>query len=1098
MQNSKLLIANRGEIALRILQAAAELGIPTLSIYSEDDAHSLHIRQADEAVPLKGSGFAPYLDISQILSIAQQYGATLVHPGYGFLSEHAEFAEACQEANIQFVGPSPATLKLLGDKSQARKLAQAHAVPILPGTNAATSLVEAQQFFESLPSGAQMMIKSLAGGGGRGMGVVTQATEIPSIYTRCQKEAKKSFGKSALYVEQYLPLARHVEVQVIGDGKEVAHLWERECSIQRNHQKIIEIAPCPGMPLELRKKIITATLSIAQSIGFESAGTFEYLVAGDTFQKDSSFYFLEANPRIQVEHTVTEEVTGIDLVAFQLQQARGASLADLGLRINQIPSPKGFAIQMRINTESLSKEGIPQPEIGTLTRFELPHGKGIRVETSGYIGYANSPAFDTLLAKLIVHSPSESFETVVQKAYRNLCTCAIEGIGTNTTLLKQVLKHEALLSNRFSTQFIAQKLADLDASEAQSHPSYVATSPQTSSSIQSIEVEIPEGYVAIRSPLSGTLIQVEAQVETAIQKGQNLAVIEAMKMETVITATQGGILQEMLVQIGEVVHEGQVLMLMEIREGMEEESHEKDILDLESIRPELQELQARKALQLDAQRPEAVAKRKKKGKQTARENVAQLCDLDSFREYGSLIIAAQRNRRDEDDLIRATPADGIITGIGEVNSTAFGPQAAKCMILCYDYTVLAGTQGYFGHHKTDRVLDVARRSKLPIILFAEGGGGRPGDTDVQGVGGLHLNTFADFAKHNGVAPRIAIVSGYCFAGNAALAGCSDVIIATEDTNIGMGGPAMIEGGGLGTFHPKEVGPIQVQAPNGVLDILVKDEKAAIEAAKKYLSYFQGSLSTWESEDPRMLRYLIPENRRRVYDIRKVIGGIADKDSVLELRKDYAMGMITALIRIEGKPMGLIANNPIHLGGAIDAEGAGKAARFIQLCDTFGIPLLSLCDTPGFMVGPEAEKTGLVRHTARLFTAMAKKQVPIFTVILRKAYGLGAMAMAGGGMHESLFSVSWPTGEFGGMGLEGAVQLGYRKELEAVEDPVKREALFQQMVAKAYQHGKAINTAAYLEIDEVIDPQATRKWIVSGLLSMEGTHTSPGRGFVDTF
>ena len=574
--------------------------------------------------------------------------------------------------------------------------------------------------------------------------------------------------------------------------------------------------------------------------------------------------------------------------------------------------------------------------------------------------------------------------------------------------------------------------------------------------------------------------------------------MEAMKMESLQEAEVNGIVREIWVKEGEVIQEKQVLLLIqELGEGLDVEKSEGDI-DLDYIRPELAELQQRKAFLLDEQRPEAVAKRRKKGKQTARENVAQLCDEESFIEYGSLIVAAQRNRRTEEDLIQNTPADGIITGIGEVNGTLFEPDAAKCMILCYDYTVLAGTQGTFGHHKTDRVLEVARKSELPLILFAEGGGGRPGDIDTQAVAGLHIKTFSAFAQHNGIAPRVAIVSGYCFAGNAALAGCADVIIATEDTSIGMGGPAMIEGGGLGKFHPKEVGPVEVQSANGVLDMVVKDEVEAIEKAKKYLSYFQGDIQEWKCEDQRVLRHLIPENRRRIYDIRTVITSLADNESVMELRREYAQGMITAFIRIEGKPMGLLANNPIHLGGAIDAEGAGKAARFVQLCDVFGIPILSLCDTPGFMVGPEAEKTGLVRHTSRLFTAMAKKTVPIFTIILRKAYGLGAMAMAGGGMHETLFSVAWPTGEFGAMGLEGAVRLGYRKELEAIEDPKERESLFQIMVAKAYQHGKAINTATYLEIDEVIDPQDTRKSIVNGLFSSNKGDRKKGRGFVDTF
>ena len=586
----------------------------------------------------------------------------------------------------------------------------------------------------------------------------------------------------------------------------------------------------------------------------------------------------------------------------------------------------------------------------------------------------------------------------------------------------------------------------------------------------------------IKSPMHGVVSKLLVKVGAIVKKGDTLVILEAMKMESVVSATTNGIVKRISIKEGELVQAEQELFQLKVIDDNNITIETQNKKQSTSIRADLQELQNRKAFTKDESRPEAVAKRHNKNKRTARENIADLCADNSFLEYGSLIVAAQRSRRTEEDLIQNTPADGIITGIGNVNAELFDEASSKCMILHYDYTVLAGTQGMFGHKKTDRVLDVALSAKLPIILFAEGGGGRTGDTDFQGVGGLDVVSFASFAKMNGIAPRLAIVSGYCFAGNAALAGCADVIIATKNVSIGMGGPAMIEGGGLGKYHPKEVGPAEIQSVNGVLDVVVEDEVEAVLVAKKYLSYFQGDLKNWDCSEQKELRKLIPENRRRVYDVRKVITTLADKETVLELRKDFAQGMITALIRIGGKAVGLIANNPKHLGGAIDADGADKASRFMQLCDVFGLPILSLCDTPGFMVGPKAETTGLVRHTSRMFTVGAKLTVPFFTIVLRKAYGLGSMAMAGGGMHAPFFTISWPTGEFGGMGLEGAVRLGFRKELEKIKDPIEREATFNQMVEKAYQHGKAINTAAYLEIDEVIDPCESRKWIVNGLLS----------------
>ncbi len=520
--------------------------------------------------------------------------------------------------------------------------------------------------------------------------------------------------------------------------------------------------------------------------------------------------------------------------------------------------------------------------------------------------------------------------------------------------------------------------------------------------------------------------------------------------------------------------------------------------DNDSIRPDLAEVIERYAIGLDERRPDAVARRQKKNQRTARANVMDLCD-NRFLEYGALAVAAQRQRRSLDDLISRTPADGLIAGIGWVNESLFGDDRSRCLIMAYDYTVLAGTQGYFNHKKKDRMLKLAHEQCLPVILLAEGGGGRPGDVDAEGVmvAGLDLSTFGSFARLSGMAPVVGVVSGPCFAGNAALLGCCDVIIATENSNIGMGGPVMIEGGGLGVFKPEDVGPIDVQTTNGVVDIAVADDPEAIAVAKQYLSYFQGTISKWEAADQRLLRRLIPEYRRRVYDVRAVIKGIADSGSFLELRPKFGPGMITGFIRIEGRPFGVIANNCMHMAGAIEAEDADKAARLMQLCNVHGLPILSLCDTPGFMVGPEIEKRAQVRHVCRMFVVGAHVNVPYFTVVLRRGYGLGAMAMAKGGFHEGSFTIAWPTGEFGGMGLEGAVKAGFKRELEAIENPQEREALYEKLVAELYKRGKAINTASYLEIDAVIDPADTRQWIMQGLAGIPAERTGKtGHDFVD--
>jgi predicted outer membrane repeat protein len=517
------------------------------------------------------------------------------------------------------------------------------------------------------------------------------------------------------------------------------------------------------------------------------------------------------------------------------------------------------------------------------------------------------------------------------------------------------------------------------------------------------------------------------------------------------------------------------------------------------MRPELAEVIKRHAYGLDENRPDAVAKRLAKNQRTARANVEDLCDAGRFIEYGALTMAAQRGRRALDDLIAKTPGDGMIAGLGSINGMHFPEDKARAMVIAYDYTVLAGTQGFFNHKKIDRMLKVAYDQRLPLVFFAEGGGGRPGDVDAGGVqvAGLDLSTFASFASLSGRVPVIGLVSGYCFAGNAALLGCCDVIIAAKNSNIGMGGPVMIEGGGLGVFRPEEVGPLDVQMQNGVVDIEVADDIEMVAVGKKYLSYFQGPIAQWEAVDQTALRKLVPENRRRVYEVRTIIKTMADKESFLELRPKFGLGIVTGLLRIEGQPFGVIANNCKHSGGAIEADDADKVARFMQLCNAHGLPILSLCDTPGFMVGPEIETRAQVRHVCRMFVVGSHISVPYFTIVLRRAYGLGVMAMAKGGFHESFFIASWPTGEFGGMGLEGAVRAGYRKELEAIEDPEKREALFEELVARSYERGKAINAAAHLEIDAVIDPAHTRRWIIQGLRSAPPERDRQGgHGFVD--
>ena len=587
-----------------------------------------------------------------------------------------------------------------------------------------------------------------------------------------------------------------------------------------------------------------------------------------------------------------------------------------------------------------------------------------------------------------------------------------------------------------------------------------------------------EDVIRIVSPLRGTVVSIEVVGGQVLASGMLVALVESMKMHHEIRTERSGLVVEIAVAPGDVVVEGQVMICLD--PSVTTAVADQAVVAAEVTRPELVEVVDRHAAVLDAARPESVDRRRRVGRRTARENLDDLVDAGTFVEYGPLVIAAQRRRRPLEELIARTPADGLVGGIGSINGDRFPERAARCIVMSYDYTVLAGTQGTQNHRKKDRLFELAMNLRRPVVLFAEGGGGRPGDTDTLGVSGLDCLAFRWFAELSGLVPLVGIASGYCFAGNAALLGCCDVVIATADSNIGMGGPAMIEGGGLGIHPPEAIGPVEVQRQTGVVDIVVADEAEAVAVAKSYLSYFQGPTTDAIAPDPEAARRVIPTDRRRGYEVRAALEAIFDVDSVLELRRDFGVGMITALARLDGRTVGVIANNPVHLAGAIDADGADKAARFLQLCDAYGLPVISLCDTPGMMVGPDAEATGLVRHCSRLFVVGANLSVPLIAVVLRKAYGLGAQAMMGGSTKAPLACVAWPTAEFGGMGLEGAVRLGYRKELEAVEDDDERRALFDELLGRLYEHGRAISVASYFEIDDVIDPADTRRW-VSALL-----------------
>ncbi len=1101
----RLLIANRGEIALRIARTARELDIETVGIATEEDRALAEGYGCDAVAPLGGSGPAAYLDGEAIVALARERGCDALHPGYGFLSERADFAEACRAAEITFVGPPTEALALFGDKARAREQATRLGIAVLPGLPAPADVAAVRAFQEerirAAGPDAAIVLKATAGGGGRGMRVVRAGDDLEQAHARCGSEALRAFGSAALFAEAWLERPRHLEVQVVADAHgAVQHLGERDCSLQRRHQKLVEIAPAPGLDASVRAKLTEAALSLTGSADYRGVGTIEFLLA-----PSGELFFMEANARLQVEHTITEEITGVDLVEVQLRLARGEPLGAVGLEAP--PRPRGHAIQLRLLAERLDERGEARPSSGTLERFEMPSGPGIRIDTAMRAGLAPHPGFDPLLAKIIVSSEDATFDRVVRRVQRALAESRIRGVETNLGFLAALTGHERFVEARLDTHFIERHAAELvreagtaldpgspdEASRAE--PSRPASATASEPAAQ----PAPEGLETIAAPLLGTVLEIAVAPNETVRAGQTLCILEAMKMEHVVAAPRSGRIERCHVRPGDVLGEGSPLFwLSPTGERDTHTTTERDV-DLDEIRPDLAEVRQRHAWLQDASRPEAVERRRARGQRTARENLEALCDPESFVEYGGLAIAAQRRARPLEELQRRTPADAILTGLGTVNADRFGPEASRCAILIADATVLAGTQGFFHHHKIDRILELAERYEAPVVFLPEGGGGRPNDSDVGDIStaGLNVTSFHAFARLAGRVPRVSVVSGYCFAGSAAFAGCADVIIATRNTSLGMGGPAMIEGGGLGRHAPEEVGPVSVQEPNGVIDLLVEDEREAVDAARRYLGYFQGRESEWSCADQRRLRHLIPENRRRVYDVRAVIETLCDTGSVMELRRAFGVGMITALVRVEGHAFGLIANDPMHLGGAIDDVGSDKAARFIQLCDAFGLPVLSLCDTPGFMVGPEIEARAQVRKVSRLFVAGASLSVPLFTVILRKGYGLGAQAMAGGSFVAPVFTVAWPTGEIGGMGLEGAVDLGFQKQLAAQESEEARSALREKLIGALYDKGKALNAAAQLEFDAVIDPAETRSLLLRGLTAV-GPIGRGSRRMVDTW
>jgi len=1085
----RLLIANRGEIAIRIARTAEAMGIETIALYSEDDETALHRLRATRDLALSGSGPAAYLDQAQILDLARECGADAIHPGYGFLSENADFAALCAAEGIRFIGPHPDALRLFGDKAEARALAQRCGVPVPLGTDGGAGPEAAAALFDR--GVAALMVKAVSCGGGRGMRLVETRDRLEAAMHEAGAEALAAIGLGDVYVEEFIPDARHIEIQVIGDGKAVTHAGERECTLQRRHQKVIEFAPSPHLDPALRAQMIEAALTMARAVGYQGLGTFEFLVSNDPAAA-RPFAFIECNPRLQVEHTVTEQVMGVDLVEAQIAIAAGRSLADLGLADLGTRAPDGAALQLRLSVD----KGAAGNRIDV---FDLPGGPGVRCDVAGYTGYRPSPRFDPLIGKIIVHEPRGRYPALLAKTRRMLAETRIEGLPTNLGLLRGLLAHPAVTEDRVDTEFMDRAAAELVAPATAAPRFFAAPLPGAEADLAPTRA-IPEGCTAVPAPLAGSVVHLHVGDGDLVGVTSPVAVIEAMKMQNTVLSGVNGIVRRLACDLGDVLGEADPILYVEPSDAVVLDDADSVEIDLDQIPASLEVVRAARARIFDEARPAAVEKLRKRGKPTTRQNLAALCDAGSFLEIGSLTVSTMGGTLDREVARGISPADGLVCGHARINSELFGPEAARCIVLAFDPSVSGGTMGKIAKDKIERVMRIAKAGRLPIVFIVEGGGARSGESesDIRD-GTAKMEVFRLFAELKGHLPLVGIVAGNCFAGHAAFAGMCDVIIATPEASIGMAGPAMIEGAGLGRYAAREIGPAGVHSRTGVIDILVDSEAEAMSAARKYLSYFQGNSPDISFADQRLLRHVVPLDRTHVYDMRHAIALVADTGSFTELRAEFGRAVITGFLRVEGMPLGVLASNPRHMGGAIDAEASDKAAHFMQHCNAFGLPIVSFVDTPGFMVGPAAEQEALVRRVSRIFIAGAQLQVPLFTCVLRKCYGLGGVAMNGGSQSTPLTVVAWPTGEFGAMNPEGSVEIAHKRELAAIADPEERAALVRKYADAFYEYGTALNMAKTGKFDEVIDPVDTRHWIATGLRASRGRGTAPiARPYLDTW
>lgn len=1060
---SIILIANRGEIAIRIARAARELGLRTIGIYATDDHASLHTRYVDEARPLPGEGAAAYLDQQAIVAVALAAGATAIHPGYGFLSENADFAACCAEAGLTFIGPSSEVLRLFGDKISSRRVAESIGIPVLPGTSRPTTLEEARAF---AAEHGPIMLKAIAGGGGRGMRAVRSPDEVDEAFARCGSEAMQAFGVGDLYVEKLLPAARHIEVQVVGDGTgAVCHLWERDCTIQRRHQKLLEIAPAPALEKSLRARILEVATRLAGHVRYASLGTFEFLVRGD------EFWFMEANPRLQVEHTITEEVTGVDLVQTQIRIAQGSTLAALGLETP--PAAEGFAIQARVNLEALLPDGTPAPRAGRLTAYTPPSGPHVRVDGYGYAGYTTSLRYDSLLAKVIARG--RTFDGAITNVTNALREFHIGGVPTNIPVLLSILELPEVAAASFDTALVGERLPDLLSSAARQTmiaPPVAATEERQETGAQAADLgEVREGDVLVASPIHGTVVKVCVAPGEAVAAGDTLIVLEAMKMEHSVCAPVAGTIEAVAAVAGGTLAEGARIIRIGAFDADGAAAQPARIATPQDAgwEKEVDEIVRRRVLARGMGGPQKLARQKAEGKLNVRERIDALVDPGSFHEIAAL--TAFTTYGDDGGLETLSPVN-FVAGTGRLDGR-------KVVIGADDFTLRAGSGDAAIHEKQIFVEDYARQMRLPMVRLLDGasGGGSVKMALEQGFHYLPVNPGWEAVTES--LSLVPVVSA-CLGPTVGL-GAARFVMAHFGLMVeGLGqiftaGPPIVLSATRENLTKEELGGAAVHRNNGMVERFVASEAEAVDVIRRFLSYLPSNVFALppvaETTDPcdRRDDYLlraIPRNERQPYEIAPIIDAIFDAGSFFPYA-EYGGSTITALARLDGHPVGVVTVDPMK-GATMTAEGAMAVTRLVDLCETFHLPVVSLTDQAGMSIGSAAERQGTIRHGARAITAVYQARVPQAELVLRRVFGVGGAGAVN--RHRANPSWCWPSGSWGSLPQQGGIEAAFRAELATVPD---REAAIERIARQLERIGSPFRTAERFGVQDLIDPRESR-------------------------